>query len=78
MLTLCNARVLLETLREDIELLEGALIRGANVQENESSVVNAHRSLARLIDQFDASMRGVQMALDQGGGRLPIGRYQSA
>lgn len=71
--TICNARVLVGFLSESLESINDAVKNDA-VPSGQliADIVCVHVNLKNLIDQYDARIRGVREALDEGGDMLPI------
>lgn len=73
-----NAKVLLDYLVLDLVELEarvgeGALPSLALIGE----IIDVHRNLQELLNQFDARMRGVRIALDEGRDMLPVRTFDT-
>lgn len=72
-LTTCNAKILIDQLCVDLEKMDGIMTRGKKPDDQlVSDIAYAHINLAKLIEQYDARVRGIRQALDRGGDMLPI------
>jgi hypothetical protein len=72
-LTACNAKILIEWLEKDLVRLEETVATDDIIGEDLlSDIVGAHLNLAELLEQYDARIRGVKLALDRGRDMLPI------
>ncbi|MNR60273.1 hypothetical protein D3C85_1817160 [compost metagenome] len=71
-LTVSNAKVLVEQLQVDLEKLEALSARGNRIGDSlVGAIVYAHINLMTLLEQYDGRMRGVSEALDRGRDVLP-------
>jgi len=68
-----NAKILIDDLMDDLTSLE-ALIASENQPDQYliDRIVSPHIALIEVIEQYDGRMRGVRLALDEGGDMLPI------
>ncbi|TGU89257.1 hypothetical protein EN794_046040 [Mesorhizobium sp. M00.F.Ca.ET.151.01.1.1] len=68
-----NAKVLMDDMVSDLVRL-GRLVEDGQKPDAElvGHIVEPHRALSELVNQYDARMRGVRLALDEGGNALPI------
>lgn len=72
-LTACNAKVLVDSLETDLAKLDEIFMRdGEATDELIGDIVYAHLNLQALIEQYDARVRGIRLALDRGNDMLPI------
>lgn len=70
---LSNAKVLIDGLVDDIEILERNVRAGTEPDAGlVEDIVSPHWSLLELVKLFDARMRGVRIALDEGADGLPM------
>jgi hypothetical protein len=68
-----NAKVLVDYLVTDLENLGKSLESGGKPDDDLiKQIVTPHHSLLELIEQYDARMKGVRLALDKGRDTLPI------
>ena len=73
---LANAKVLMDDLSGDLARLRRIVRKGRSPElDLVGRIVAPHRALLELLENFDASMRGVRLALDEGHDALPIGKW---
>lgn len=73
-----NAKVLVDDLVDDLTALSKLIEE--QKQPNEEligQIVAPHHALSELLDAYDDRMRGVMIALDEGGDVLPIANWQN-
>ncbi|TPW26714.1 hypothetical protein [Pararhizobium mangrovi] len=76
--TLCNAKILVEQLCSDLQEFQDLVTRGQSPPSSKiSDIVNVHASLSALIEHYDARIRGVREALDRGDDMLPLTEWWS-
>ncbi|WP_344855187.1 hypothetical protein [Aminobacter aminovorans] len=69
---LANAKVLVDSLTSDVDSLAASVKAGSDPDRDlEGRIVGIHLALLELLSLFDARMRGVRIALDQGDDGLP-------
>lgn len=72
-----NAKVLMDYLALDLAELEANVIAGTPPSlELVGEIADVHRALQELLDHFDARMRGVRVALDEGRDMLPVRTFR--
>jgi hypothetical protein len=77
-LVTCNAKVLMDELARDIDRLGEKLAAGLTPsQDIVSDIVFTHINLATLLNVYDARVRGIRQALDEGGDMLPLRRWSA-
>lgn len=77
-LSVSNAKVLVEQLQTDLERLEALSNRGARISDSViGDIVCTHINLSTLLTEYDARMRGISEALDRGRDVLPIYELRS-
>lgn len=75
-LSATNAKVLVDGLSVDLEALKGIVAKKrAPSEQLISDILFVHRNLAVLLEQFDARLRGLRIALDKGRDMLPLAEW---
>ncbi|KJJ96244.1 hypothetical protein UB44_17675 [Burkholderiaceae bacterium 26] len=75
-LTMCNAKILVDHLSLDLARMERAIEQEKKPSSQlVSDIVAAHLNLTMLIEQYDARLRGIREALDRGRDMLPLGEF---
>jgi len=73
-----NAKVLMDDLVTDLASLSSAVEEGRKLEDDLiGQIVAPHRALLDLIDLYDARMRGIKAALDEGDDALPIKEWSA-
>lgn len=76
--SIANAKMLMDELLLDLTTLSMELEQKREPSEPViGRIVSPHRALLAVLDQFDSRMRGVELALDEGGDALPIDRWNT-
>lgn len=74
---LANAKVLIDDMLKDIQLLHALLEAGQPPDKQTTArLIEPHHSLQQLVEVFDSRMDGVRLAMNEGGDMLPIRRWQ--
>lgn len=71
-----NAKVLMDDLVADLAALSKIVEEGGKLEDDLiGQIISPHRALLDLLDLYDARMRGIRVALDEGGDALPIKKW---
>lgn len=74
--TMCNAKILVDHLSSDLTKLESVVAQGDEPDERlVADIVYTHINLATLIEQFDLRLSGIREALDRGRDMLPLDEW---
>ncbi|MBB3952656.1 hypothetical protein [Aureimonas jatrophae] len=75
---IANARVLTDDMLARLEEVASLVDGGGQPDEDmKGSLVGPHHALAELLQLYDRRMEGIQNALDQSGGSLPISSWRN-
>ncbi len=73
---LSNAKVLIDDLIADLVLTGDLVSRKKPVPDDlQGRMIVPHHSLNEIIEIYDARMRGIRVAMDDGGDALPVGAW---